>query len=132
MKHSSTYAGSNPVLIANNAGSLTYSKHKIMATLSFTFGVLSVIAILLVIVLTVGAVKVYRQENELTQLNQTLLNLERNLYQDMHNQERSVNDQITDSVTQANSYTDKRIDKLIDTYFAVKEAEKESKKLLKG
>ena len=108
-----------------------------METISFAFGVLSIIALLLVVAIVLGAVKVIRQGNQIEELNKWMSDFERSVWQQINGEDaelhrridrlqsdasRAINDQITDSVTQCNSYTDKRIDKLIDTYFMVKES----------
>ena len=110
-----------------------------MEILSFTFGVLLITVLLLVVAVILGAMKVNKQGKQIKYLEQSITDIERNLLQNMSNNRseihrridhveiempRAINDQITDSVTQCNSYTDKRIDKLIDTYFKAKTAKK--------
>ena len=114
-----------------------------METLSFAFGVLSMIGLLLVIAVVVGALKVIKQQKQIKDLEQYVSDINQDVRrqitgegQYLHGRidrmedtfPRKINDQITDSVTQCNSYTDKRIDKLIDNYFVVKE----TNKLIKG
>jgi transposase len=119
---------------------LTYSKKgNDMETLSFAFGVLTMVGVAFAALIIVSIVKAYKQQTRIQQLEEWLLNVDRDyhyqdneVYKAIDDRIRGVNDQITDSVTQCNSYTDKRIDKLIDTYFMVKEAEKQTKKQLNG
>ena len=110
-----------------------------METISFAFGVLTMIGVVFATLIVVTIVKAYKQQTHIQHLEEWLMSLDRQMnHQDnevhrvLDERIRSVNDQITDSVTQSNSYTDKRIDKLIDTYFMVKEAEKQTKKQLNG
>ena len=115
-----------------------------MEILSFTFGVLLIIALLSVIAIVVGTVKVLKQQKTITQLEHQLLNLERNTFEHISEESRlvhnrfdyienrfptTINEQITDAVTQCNSYTDKRVDKLIDICSPKKET-KQTKKLI--
>ena len=100
-----------------------------METLSFAFGVLTMLGVVFAALIVVTIVKAYKQQTRIQQLEDWLSNVERDyqcqndeVHRVMDQQISSVNDQITDSVTQCNSYTDHRIDKLIDTYFMVKEA----------
>jgi predicted PurR-regulated permease PerM len=115
-----------------------------MEILSFTFGVLLMIGLLLVITIVAGTVKVLKQQKAIRQLQDQLLDLERNVYEQIVEESqvitnridfieshfpRAINDQITDAVTQCNSYTDKRVDKLIDKCSPTK-VTKQSKKLI--
>jgi hypothetical protein len=108
-----------------------------METISFAFGALSIIGLLLVILIVVGVVKVIKQEKQIVKLNKCVSDFEQSIWRALTNQGSETHrriDQVdnnahtycnnitTDSVTQCNSYTDKRIDKLIDTYFTVKES----------
>jgi len=100
-----------------------------METISFAFGVLSMVGLLLVILIVIGAVKVIKQAKQIQELERQILDNDNELHRRISHAGEytarsfdAVNDQITDSVTQCNSYTDKRIDKLIDTYFMVKES----------
>lgn len=96
-----------------------------MSTLSFAFGMLTMVAVILVAVIVVGIVKVYRLENKfnkhdlwITDRVQSIVQEDaetrRQLYDHTGRMEdliyRAINDQITDAITQCNSYTDKRID----------------------
>ena len=116
-----------------------------MEILSFTFGVLLIIALLSVIAIVVGTVKVLKQQKTITQLENQLLNLERYTFEHISEESRlvhnrfdfienrfptTINEQITDAVTQCNSYTDKRVDKLIDICPSLKKETKQSKKLI--
>jgi predicted PurR-regulated permease PerM len=110
-----------------------------METLSFAFGVLTMVGVAFAALIIVSIVKAYKQQTRIQQLEEWLLNVDREMhhqdnevYKAIDDRIRGVNDQITDAVTACNSYTDKRIDKLIDTYFMVKEAEKQTKKQLNG
>lgn len=108
-----------------------------METMSFAFGALSMIGLLLIVTIVVGVVKVIKLEKQIKSLEKSLNDMTSDIWQNLHELSRNahdridkveeyipqaINDQITDSVTQCNSYTDKRIDKLIDTYFMVKES----------
>ena len=119
-----------------------------MEILSFTFGVLLITVLLLVVAVILGAMKVNKQGKQIKYLEQSITDTERSIWHHISNTHseihrridyvetemlpRAINDQITDSVTQCNSYTDKRIDKLIDTYFKVKTTKEQTKKLIKG
>ena len=103
-----------------------------MSTLSFAFGMLTMIAVMLIAVIVVGIVKVYKLENKfnkhdlwITDRIQSIVQedaetrrqlydhtgrMEESLHRAMESLHRATNDQITDAVTQCNSYTDKRID----------------------
>ena len=116
-----------------------------MEILSFTFGVLLMIGLLLVITIVAGTVKVLKQQKAIKQLEHQLTDLERSTFEYIgeesrlvHNRfdfieshfPRVINDQITDAVTQCNSYTDKRVDKLIDICPSLKKETKQTKKLI--
>lgn len=110
-----------------------------METLSFAFGVLTMVGVAFAALIIVSIVKAYKQQTRIQELQEWLLSIDREMhrqddevYKTIDDRVRGVNDQITDAVTACNSYTDKRIDKLIDTYFMVKEAEKQTKKQLNG
>ena len=113
-----------------------------METLSFTFGVLSMIGLLSVIAIVVGTIKVLKQQKTTRHLERRLDVLEENLFkyidsktQILHDRaewmEREFSRMTDETVIKCNSYTDKRVDKLIDTYIETKET-KQTKKLIKG
>ena len=113
-----------------------------METLSFTFGVLSMIGLLSVIAIVAGTIKVLKQQKTTRHLERRLDVLEENLFkyidsktQILHDRadcmEREFSRMTDEAVIKCNSYTDKRVDKLIDTYIETKET-KQTKKLIKG
>jgi protein associated with RNAse G/E len=113
-----------------------------MEILSFAFGVLSMIGLLLVIVIIIGAVKVLKQQKTTKYLERDLDVLEEKIFkyidaeiQMIHNRadhmERDFPRMIDETVIKCSSYTDKRVDKLIDAHIETKET-KQTKKLIKG
>jgi len=90
-----------------------------METLSFAFGVLSIIGLLFVIIIVIGAVKVNKQQNQIKNLEQWLTEAERNLYQQMCENKEASSKTITQlyqyidkTYSESISYTDSRLDKL--------------------
>jgi cell shape-determining protein MreC len=82
-----------------------------METLAFTFGVLSTVAVILVAVLVWGIVKVIKQQKQLVELELSLSNIERNLYESID----LVRNDVDIRFKEVYSYTDSRIDKCKET-----------------
>lgn len=128
-----------------------------METTYFVLGMLSVVALIIVGVITWGWLTINKQQTRIKNLQEDTQGLLRTIStemdytsrridterQNIHSEFREHNDRLerqitdiwrgmdtkmTDSVRESNSYTDKRIDKLIDTYFDIKK----NKDLLKG
>jgi len=125
-----------------------------METLMFTFGVLTMIAVAIAIVIVIGAVKVFKLNKQvqqlfsytdserrdvLDQISQLYSNIEnerKDMLQQVSDLERQLNQQvdvihrrIDESISASQAYTNRRIDKLIDPHSVVQEAKKT---LLKG
>jgi len=123
-----------------------------METTYFVLGMLSVVALIFIVVIAWGMVKISKQQTEIGNLKEDIQGLVRTISQEIEDTTRRIdyerqniqsevrghNDRLerqitdiwrgmTDSISESNSYTDKRIDKLIDTYDIKKE-----KDLLKG
>ena len=88
-----------------------------METLSFAFGVLAMVAIMLVVVVVAGIVKVYNQQKQINTLmsiseetNRRIDNEVREIYHQMHDN-REVAFRRLDELQ---SYIDSRIDKTIN------------------
>ena len=86
-----------------------------METLSFTLGVLSVVAVIFVATIVLGIVRVVKQQK---QINSMQLELERvwennsQLTQELHQRISSHQESIIRSIDETRSYIDSRIDKL--------------------
>lgn len=95
-----------------------------METLSFAFGVLTMVGVALAVLIVFSVLKVIKLNKQIREHEDYIQVLEQSVRGRIDRVEeyipKAINDQITDSVTQCNSYTDKRIDKLIDNYFVVK------------
>ena len=108
-----------------------------METLSFAFGVLSVIAVVLVTVVAVGIVKVFKMQNNIDNLHRIVDNSENHIHQRISNEytnlDRIINDdrremlslhkesidetikvfeQVDKRLNDLNSYVDSRFDKM--------------------
>jgi hypothetical protein len=90
-----------------------------METLSFAFGVLSMIGLLFVIVIVIGAVKVIKQEKQIKELNHDLSDNMRGVWQTMDRRFEEIHQRIDDvhrtidrNYSESKSYTDSRLDKL--------------------
>ena len=88
-----------------------------METLSFAFGVLAMVAVVLLTVVVVGIVKVYKQSNQINYLERGLSDVYRKMDEEirvvhdtMSQDRRELNQRIDD----LNSYVDSRIDKTIN------------------
>lgn len=101
-----------------------------METLSFAFGVLSMVGLLLVITIVVGAVKVLKQQNQIKGLEQWLSDFQRDVSQEINRRDEELrrdtdqrmdhihrvidetSNHIDRSYSESISYTDSRLDKL--------------------
>ena len=88
-----------------------------METLSFAFGVLAMVAVILLAVVVVGVVKVYKQSNQINYLEREINDFYRKLDEEIRvthdiisQDRRELNQRIDD----LNSYVDSRIDKTIN------------------
>ena len=88
-----------------------------METLSFTFGILAMVAIMLVIVVVVGIVKVYNQQKQIN----TLMSISEEINRRIDNEVREIYHQMHDNkevafrrLDELQSYIDSRIDKTIN------------------
>ena len=88
-----------------------------METLSFAFGILAMVAIMLIIVVVVGIVKVYNQQKQINDLSvrdesthRRIDNDMRDVYQQMHENKKVVFRRLDE----LQSYIDSRIDKTIN------------------
>ena len=88
-----------------------------METLSFAFGVLAMVAVILLAVVVVGIVKVYKQSNQIDYLERGMSDVYRKMDEEirvvhdtMSQDRRELNRRIDD----LNSYVDSRIDKTIN------------------
>lgn len=88
-----------------------------METLSFAFGVLAMVAVVLLTVVVVGVVKVYKQSNQINYLERGLSDVYRKMDEEIRvthdiisQDRRELNQRIND----LNSYVDSRIDKTIN------------------
>ena len=88
-----------------------------METLSFAFGVLAMVAVILLTVVVVGIVKVYKQSNQINHLEYGI----NDFYQKLDEEVRHVHDamsqdrrELNQRIDELNSYVDSRIDKTIN------------------
>ena len=88
-----------------------------METLSFAFGVLAMVAVILLAVVVVGIVKVYKQSNQIDYLERGMSDV----YRKMDEEIRVVHDtmsqdrrELNQRIDELNSYVDSRIDKTIN------------------
>jgi predicted PurR-regulated permease PerM len=120
-------AGSIPAS-TTSVGSLTY-KNKIsnMETLSFTFGVLSVIIVAFVAMLVWGIVKVVKQQKQINSISSEIERVWQNqsrMSDELHQRISQHQDYSIRQIDETRSYIDSRIDKLSGTLGA--------KQLIKG
>ena len=87
-----------------------------METLSFAFGMLAMVAVLLIATIVVGIVRVYYHQKRINNLERTIGECDWNLHQRIDRTDESLR-----------SYIDSRIDKLQNNI-----KEKGSKELLRG
>lgn len=88
-----------------------------METLSFAFGVLAMVAIMLVVVVVAGIVKVYNQQKQIN----TLMSISEEINRRIDNEAREIYHQMHDNrevafrrLDELQSYIDSRIDKTIN------------------
>ena len=88
-----------------------------METLSFAFGVLAMVAVVLLTVVVVGIVKVYKQSNQIDYLERGMSDVYRKMDEEIRvvhdtmNQDRR---ELNQRIDELNSYVDSRIDKTIN------------------
>ena len=88
-----------------------------METLSFAFGVLAMVAVILLAVVVVGIVKVYKQSNQIDYLERGMSDVYRKMDEEIRvvhdtmNQDRR---ELNQRIDELNSYVDSRIDKTIN------------------
>jgi predicted PurR-regulated permease PerM len=83
-----------------------------METLSFAFGVLSVVGLLLVITIVAGAVKVLKQQKQIDYLEKWLSEFERNVWQTTSRLEEEMRRDTHEKLNDTTRYIDSRLDKL--------------------
>ena len=109
-----------------------------METMYFTFGILTMVAMISVGVIVYSIVKVFKQEKQIKGIQQNIEDAMRNTQQDitwfrndLNDRFRDIHQRIEDSFensrNMSNAYTDMRIDKLED-----KLSGNSTKKLIKG
>ena len=111
------------------SGGTIYSKPnafiggKNMETLSFAFGVLTVVAVMLVTVVVVGIVKVLKMQKEINSLERWISNTEDSVHTRINQELEHVNNAISDNrkgfdlrIDGLNSYLDSRFDKMENKY----------------
>jgi|LakMenE18May10ns_1017289.scaffolds.fasta_scaffold04528_2 hypothetical protein len=118
-------------------------------TMYFILGILTIIVPIFIGMIIMGLVKINRQQKQIKDLieqinfqgrdfNNTFLDIRRskendtrNMYEELRELEKRVQNHLDDFKRETKSYTDSRVDKLIDTYFEYKKISKDSKELLK-
>jgi len=108
----------------------------------FILGILTIVVPIFIGMIIMGLVKINRQQKQIKDLieqinfqgrvfNDTFLDIRRskendnrNMYEELRELEKRVQNHLDDFKRETKSYTDSRIDKLIDTYFEIKEVEK--------
>jgi len=118
-------------------------------TMYFILGILTIIVPIFIGMIIMGLVKINRQQKQIKDLieqinfqgrdfNDTFLDIRRskendtrNMYEELRELEKRVQNHLDDFKRETKSYTDSRVDKLIDTYFEYKKISKDSKELLK-
>lgn len=86
-----------------------------METLSFTLGVLSVVAVILLTVIVLGIVRVVKQQKQINSLQSELERVWQNnsqLSHELHQRINSHQESMFHSMQETRSYIDSRIDKL--------------------
>ena len=86
-----------------------------METLSFTFGILSVVAVILLTVIVLGIVRVVKQHQQINSMQRELERVWENnsqLNQEIHQRISSHQESMFHSMQETRSYIDSRIDKL--------------------
>jgi uncharacterized membrane-anchored protein YhcB (DUF1043 family) len=118
-------------------------------TMYFILGILTIVVPIFIGMIIMGLVKINRQQKQIKNLieeinfqrrdfNDTFLDIRRskendgrNMYEELRELEKRVQNHLDDLRRETKSYTDSRVDKLIDTYFEYKKISKDSKELLK-
>ena len=98
-----------------------------METLSFTFGVLSVVAVILVATIVLGIVRVVKQQKQINSINSEIERVwqyQSRMSDEIHQRISSDQESMIRSVDETRSYIDSRIDKMSGTLGA--------KQLIKG
>ena len=100
-----------------------------METLSFAFGMLSMIAVALVTVVVVGMVKVSKIKTELSQLSRIVDELESNVHQRISNEVDDINiviendrRELNQRIDEAYGYVDSRFDKMENKFIGASAA----------
>lgn len=95
-----------------------------METLSFAFGMLSVVAVILIAVVAVGIVKVFKMQSDINNLYRTLDNIDSQIHDRISSEysdlERVISDdrkELNLRIDSLNSYVDSRFDKMENKYF---------------
>jgi predicted PurR-regulated permease PerM len=86
-----------------------------METLSFTLGVLSVVAVILLTVIVLGIVRVVKQQKQINSMQRELERVWENnsqLTSELHQRISQSQNDIIRSIDETRSYIDSRIDKL--------------------
>lgn len=90
-----------------------------METLSFAFGMLSVVAVILIAVVAVGIVKVFKMQSSINNLYRTLDNIDSHIHNRISSEysdlERVISDdrkELNLRIDSLNSYVDSRFDKM--------------------
>jgi uncharacterized membrane-anchored protein YhcB (DUF1043 family) len=118
-------------------------------TMYFILGILTIVVPIFIGMIIMGLVKINRQQKQIKDLieeinfqrrdfNDTFLDIrrskendDRNMYEQLRELGKQVQNHVDDLRRETKSYTDSRVDKLIDTYFEYKKISKDSKELLK-
>jgi biopolymer transport protein ExbB/TolQ len=111
-------------------------------TMYFILGILTIVVPIFIGMIIMGLVKINRQQKQIKDLieqinfqgrdfNDTFLDIrrskendDRNMYEQLRELEKQVQNHLDGLRRETKSYTDSRVDKLIDTYFEMKEVEK--------
>lgn len=83
-----------------------------METLSFAFGVLSMVGLLFVVAIVLGAVKVARQQKQIDYLEKWLGDFERSVWQTTGRVEEETRREMHEKLNDTTRYIDSRLDKL--------------------
>lgn len=83
-----------------------------METLSFAFGVLSMVGLLFVVAIVLGAVKVTRQQKQIDYLEKWLGDFERSVWQTTGRVEEETRREMHEKLNDTTRYIDSRLDKL--------------------
>jgi hypothetical protein len=105
-----------------------------METLYFTFGILTMVAVIITTVIVFGIVKVIKQSKQINAVNRELYDIRDDLYRGRDELSREVYTVIKDERQELISYVDSRIDKLEAKLTGKSEAQIQlnNKNLIKG